>query len=210
MRLIARIDARDIRKLPRRGPGILITNHTTNLEGPAEYLFMQPRRATALGKRELWDHWYTRMFMKLWGVIPLNRGEVDTGAIRSAIRALDRGMYLGIAPEGTRSKTGILKRGLPGIAIIAARKPVPIYPLAQQGFLTMGKKLKRFRRPAITFRLGRPFVVRVPKGLKMTAPLLRDIADEIMTELARLLPSHQRGPYSDAANGAPRYLVYTT
>ncbi len=209
-RVIARIDAREMRKLPRRGPGIIITNHTTNLEGPAEYLFMQPRHATALGKRELWDRWYTRMFMRLWGVIPLRRGEVDTRAVKQALRALDRGVYLGIAPEGTRSKNGVMRRGLPGIAVIATRKPVPIYPVAQTGFLTMGAKLRQFRRPSIVFRIGRPFTVRLPAGQRLTAPLMREITDEIMFELARLLPRASRGPYATAPEGAPRYLEYTT
>jgi 1-acyl-sn-glycerol-3-phosphate acyltransferase len=208
LHLVFRVEAQDLRKMPRRGPGLLITNHTSNLEGPIEYLLIRPRPATALGKKELWKHWYTRVFMNLWGVIPLNRGEVDTKAMREAIRSLDRGYYLGIAPEGTRSKTGVLRRGLPGVALLATRREVPVYPVVQDGFLDMGRKLKQFRRPTIRFRLGRPFVVRLPKGERTTASLLRAITDEIMIELARLLPENHRGPYTSIPSEPPRYLTY--
>lgn len=210
LHILFRVDSAALRSLPRRGPGIIITNHTTNLEGPVEYLLMQPRPATALGKRELWKHWYTRMFMRLWGVIPLNRGEVDTRAMREALRALDRGFYLGIAPEGTRSRNGVLGPGQPGIALIAARKEVPVYPVIQQGFLDMGQKLKALRRPGISFALGRPFVVRLPAGTRTSASLLRAITDEIMFELARGLPESRRGPYAAIPKEPPLYLNYIT
>lgn len=208
LRIIARVEASDLKRLPRRGPGIIITNHTTNLEGPIEYLLIQPRPATALGKAELWKHWYTRMFMRLWGVIPLNRGEVDRRAMREAVRALDRGLYLGIAPEGTRSKTGVLRRGLPGVALLASRREVPVYPILQQGLLEMGRKLRQFRRPTIRFTVGRPFVVRLPHGERPTPGRLREITDEIMLQLARLLPEHRRGPYATIPSGPPRFLTY--
>ena len=206
--LIARMDTDGLRRLPRRGPGILMTNHTSNLEGPAYYVFMAPRPTTALGKRELWDRWFTRFLMNLWGVIPVSRGQVDRAALRSAYRALDRGAFLGIAPEGTRSSSGRLTRGLPGIALIATARPVPVYPIAQCGLKEIGRNLGKIRRTSVSFRLGRPFRVAVPRRERLSSSMLRAITDEMMYEIARVLPPKLRGAYADIPSGQPHYLEF--
>lgn len=208
LRLIARIDARDLKRLPRRGPGILMSNHTTNLEGPAYYLFVQPRRTTALGKQELWTRWHTRFLMNLWKVIPVSRGQVDRKALRAAFSALDAGMYLGIAPEGTRSRTGQLQEGHPGIALVATRRQIPVYPVVHWGMLNLGRSLKRLRRARVTIRVGRPFCVRLPKGLRVGPAVLREITTEMMREMARALPVELRGAYAELPESPPRYLEY--
>jgi 1-acyl-sn-glycerol-3-phosphate acyltransferase len=191
-----------------KGPALLVSNHTTNIEGPAYYVFIQPRRATALGKRELWDNPFTRFFMKTWDVIPVRRSAVDRAALRAAVAALDDGQFLGVAPEGTRSKTGKLRRAHPGIALLATTRRVPIYPMVHWGFLELGRNLKRLRRTRVEFRIGRPFVVRIPEATKLTSAALRQITDEMMYEVARVLPASMRGAYEDLENHASEYLEY--
>lgn len=207
-RLLCRMNVAELRKLPPRGPALLITNHTTNIEGPAYYVFIQPRPATALGKRELWKHWYTRFFMELWDIIPVNRGQVDRRALAEAMRALDRKMIMGIAPEGTRSRSGALGTGHPGVALLATRRPVPVYPVVHWGFLDMGRNLRRLRRTTVTFRVGPPFRVRVDEAGRLSSAALRDITDEMMREMAKLLPERMRGAYADSFQTPPKYLVY--
>lgn len=208
LRTICRLDVADLQKLPPRGPGILMSNHTTNIEGPAYYLFIQPRPATALGKRELWENRLTRFFMELWGIIPVARGQVDRQALRAAYRALDEGKFLGIAPEGTRSKTGELRQAQPGIAMLASKRKVPIYPVAHWGLINLGPNLKRLRRTRVTIRVGRAFRVRVPEGSKLSAGDLREITDEMMYQMAALLPKRLRGIYSDVESHSPRFLEF--
>ncbi len=207
-RLLARMDVRELRRLPRRGPAILMSNHTTNLEGPAYYVFIQPRKATALGKRELWRRWPTRFIMELWGIIPVARGRLDRSALRAAFDALDRRHFLGIAPEGTRSRTGALRQAHPGIALIASRRPVPVYPMVHWGMRDALSSLARLRRSQVTFRVGRPFRVRVAKETERSAAVLREITDEMMYEMARTLPPRLRGVYADIPAQAPKYLEY--
>ncbi|MFW5688968.1 MAG: lysophospholipid acyltransferase family protein [Spirochaetota bacterium] len=208
MRVVCRLDARDVKRLPRRGPAILLANHTTNIEGPAYYVFIQPRPATALGKQELWKHWFTRIFMQLWGIIPVARGKVDRRALRAAVRALDEGRFLGSAPEGTRSKTGKLRRGQPGVAMLATMRSVPIYPLAHWGLLDLGRNLRRLRRTPVTLRLGRAFRVCVPDSVRPGAAELRQNTDEMMRELARALPEQYRGVYAEELDREPEFLEF--
>lgn len=207
-RLICRMNVAELQKLPPVGPALLVTNHTTNIEGPAYYVFMQPRPATALGKRELWKHWYTRFFMELWDIVPVSRGQVDRRALAGAMRALDRGMIMGIAPEGTRSRTGALGAAHPGVALLATRRPVPIYPVVQWGFLDLGRNLRRLRRTTVTFRVGPPVRVRVDETTRLSSAVLREIADEIMREMAKLLPERMRGVYADSLETPPKHLEY--
>ena len=208
IRLICRTDIADLRKVARSGPVILITNHTSNVEGLALYLFVQPRPATALGKIELWQNRLTGFLMNTWGIIPVHRGMVDSAALRASLRALKSGSLLGVAPEGTRSKTGNLKLAERGAALLAARSGAPVYPSAQWGFRDIGKNLKRLRRTPVTIRVGKPFTVRIPGNAKPSATTLRQIADEMMYQIALLLPEQYRGVYSDLSAMTTNYLQF--
>ena len=211
-RVACRIDTSELRRLPARGPGIILTNHTSNVEGPAIYVFIQPRPATALAKRELWSNPITRFVMETWRTIPIERGRVDKKAIRAAFAALDRGQFLGVAPEGTRSRSGVLGEGHPGIAILATSRRVPIYPVGHTGFNEMMRNLVHLRRTRIKFRVGRPFEIVLPNPTAQSRPTpsqLRAATNEIMYQLASLLPENRRGRYRDLSAATTDFLAFT-
>lgn len=210
-RLVYVMDIDELQTLPPHGPGIILTNHTSNLEGPAYYVFMQPRPTTALGKIELWANTATRFFMRLWGIIPVSRGKVDTRAMRRCVRALDRGQFLGMAPEGTRSASETLQRAHPGVALLATMRRVPVYPIVHWGFRGAGACMRRLRRSRVVFRAGTPFYVQTadndPNG-RPSASQLRAIADEMMYQIALLLPERMRGYYSDLSRATTDHLEF--
>lgn len=206
--IVFRLDADDLRKLPRKGPAILVSNHTSNLEGPIYYVLIQPREATGLAKRELWNNPVTRFFMQLWGMIPVSRGRPDPKAIHRAMRALRRGKFLGIAPEGTRSRTGELQRGFPGTALLATTGQVPIYPMVHWGMTEFTKNLRRLRRTPLTFKIGTPFVLPKQGGKRPSLEQLREMTDEMMYQLALLLPERYRGYYRDLSGMSTKYLHF--
>jgi 1-acyl-sn-glycerol-3-phosphate acyltransferase len=206
-RVACRLDIKALSDLPPQGPAILMTNHTTNLDGPAIYVFIQPRKATAIAKRELWANPITRFFMQIWKIIPINRGRVDKRALKRCVAALDQGMFLGVAPEGTRSRSGILGQGHPGIAMLATTRRVPVYPVVHVGLNEVFRSLRRLRRSRVTVRVGRPFLVRPIEGRPSTSQLRR-IASEIMFQMALLLPPHLRGNYRDLGVMTTDYLTF--
>src|SRR5574339_3424 len=132
-RLLCRIDAPDLDKVPRRGPLIAYSNHTGQIEVAVLFGHLQPRPITGWAKMEAWDNGFLRWLFNLWGLIPVRRGEADTSALRKAIAALEDGYIFGIAPEGTRNITGRLKRAHPGAVMLAVRAGVPLLPLAHWG-----------------------------------------------------------------------------
>ncbi len=209
-RLVYVMDIDELQTLPSHGPGIILTNHTSNLEGPAYYVFMQPRPTTALGKIELWGNVATRFFMRLWGIIPVSRGKADTRAMRRCVRALDRGHFLGMAPEGTRSASESLQRAHPGVALLATMRRVPVYPIVHWGFRGAGACMRRLRRSRVVFRAGRPFYVKATAGSvsRPNPSELRAITDEMMYQIAHLLPEQMRGHYGDLSRATTDHLEF--
>jgi len=205
---IYKLDIADLRNVTRSGPGIVMTNHTSNIEGPAVYVYLRPRRTIGLAKIELWENPITRLLMNVWESIPVHRGRVDSVALRACIKALENQSFLGVAPEGTRSRDGTLKQAQPGVAMLAARTGAPVYPTAQWGFTDIGRNLKRLRRTPVTIRIGPPFTVKLPEGVKPSMPVLRQVADEMMYQIAQLLPARYRGVYSDLSRMTTDYLQF--
>ena len=207
-RAACRIDDRDLRRLPQAGPAILISNHTSNLEGPLFYVRLRPRTTIAMAKIELWKFFVTRMIMEAWKAVPIRRGRLDRKALSRCTRVLDQGHFLCIAPEGRRSKDGTLMRAHPGAAWFAADKNIPVYPMVQWGCRDIIHELTHLRRPRITIKVGRPFLVRTPVGLSVHGDELQAMADEMMYELAERMPMEYRGYYADGSLKTNRYLVF--
>jgi 1-acyl-sn-glycerol-3-phosphate acyltransferase len=205
-RIVCRIDAPDLQKVPMKGPLIVVTNHTGQLEVPLLFAHLQPRKLTGWAKIEAWDYPIMNWVFNLWKIIPVRRGEADMNALKSAIRALEDGYILGIAPEGTRNHTGILIRAQPGTVILAQRTGVTIQPLAHWGGEKLMKNLKRFKRTDFHIRLGKPFRIET-HGVKVTGEIRQEIVDDIMYKIAELLPPEYRGVYSDLSKATGKYLV---
>jgi len=205
-RITCRIDAPDLKKVPRQGPLIAISNHTGQIEVPLIFAHLQPRRVTGWAKIESWDNKFLNWVFTVWGMIPVRRGVADMHALKAAIRALENGYILGVAPEGTRNYNGILKRGLPGAVTLALHTGAPVIPIAHWGGENFMKNLKRFKRTDFHIRVGKPFRVETG-GIKVTGEIRQQIVDDMMYELAKLLPEEYRGVYSDLDKATGKYIV---
>jgi len=192
--ILCRIDAPDIHKMPARGPLIVISNHTGQLEVAVFFGLLQPRPITGWAKMESWDNAFLNWLFNLWGLIPVRRGEGDTSALRRAMKALEDGYIFGIAPEGTRNKTGKLKRAHPGAVMLATHSGATILPLAHWGGENFLKNLAHFKRTDFHVRVGEPFQLNL-EGVKVTREVRQQIADEMMLRLAELLPPTYHGAY---------------
>jgi 1-acyl-sn-glycerol-3-phosphate acyltransferase len=204
--ILCRIDKDDFHKVPRRGPLILVTNHTGSLEVPLLFVHLQPRRMIGLAKIETWDNKFMGWLFDLWEAIPVRRGEADLDAIRKCLAVLEGGDILAIAPEGTRSNHGRLLCAQPGVALVALRAGVPILPIAHWGGENFGENLRKFKRTDFHVRVGRPFRLDAHGG-KVTGDLRQAMADEIMGQIAALLPEEYHGEYAGRA-GECKYLQF--
>jgi 1-acyl-sn-glycerol-3-phosphate acyltransferase len=206
-RILCRIHNEQLTKVPLQGPLILATNHVNFLEVPIVYTHLQPRSITGFAKAETWDNRLMAYLFNLWEAIPIERGEADLGALRRGIKALEQGLILAVAPEGTRSGDGKLRQGHPGIVLIALRSGAPILPVVVHGGEVFWSNIKRLQRTDFYIAVGTPFFLKAP-----TATVSRDIrqmmVDEIMFQLAALLPAPYRGAYAQLERASEKYLQF--
>ena len=203
--ILCRMDAPEMHKVPARGPLIAISNHTGQLEVPVMFAWLHPRPVTGWAKIETWDHPFFNWLFNLWGAVPVRRGEADTSALRAALKKIEQGYIFGVAPEGTRNKTGRLLRARPGAAMLALHSKVPIIPIAHWGGEKFLPNLKHLRRTDFHIRVGRPFTIET-SGERIGKEERQQIVDEMMYQLAALMPDEYRGEYSDMSKARIKFL----
>jgi 1-acyl-sn-glycerol-3-phosphate acyltransferase len=190
------VDDAELVRIPMAGPLILAVNHVNFLDAPIFMTHLQPRNVTALVKEETWKNPFMGALFNLWGGIPIRRGEVDRNAYNLARTSLNEGKILAIAPEGTRSKNGRLQVGHPGITMIAVKTNTPIIPVAFYGGELIWDNIHRLVRTPFHIRVGKIFTI--DPALSLNDRNLRQKAtDQIMYQVADLLPEKYRGVYSD-------------
>lgn len=205
LRVLCRVDAQSIKEVQARGPLIVYSNHTGSIEIPLIFGELYPRPISGWAKIESWDNWFLNWIFSLWNIIPIRRGEADMHALKKALQALKQGMLFGVAPEGTRNKTGKLIRAKPGVVVLATMANAPLIPVANWGGENFLANLKKFRRTDFHIRVGKPFKIET-HGVKITPEMRQEIADEMMYRLAELLPEEYRGEYSDLEKATGKYL----
>jgi 1-acyl-sn-glycerol-3-phosphate acyltransferase len=206
--LLCRIDAAQLERVPEKGPLIIVTNHVNILEIPITFSRLWPRPVTGLGAAVRWDNFLTRWLLNLFGAIPLHRGTADIGALRRAIELLRAGSIILIAPEGTRSGHGRLQKAHAGVVSLALRGAAPLLPVVFYGSENYRQDLRRLRRADFHIVVGRPFRLDAG-GRRVTRQMRQEMLDEVMVQLATLLPPAYRGVYADTSSaGRGSYLAF--
>ena len=206
-RLICRVDDGDLSKVPASGPLILVANHVNFVVVPILFTHLQPRPITGLVKAETLNNPLFRVLFNVWGGIPVRRGEADLKAFRQAEQALADGKILAVAPEGTRSGHGRLQKGYPGIVLLALRAKVPLLPVAYYGGERVWQNMRSFKRTDFKIVVGNPFYLVEPAGVNWREKR-QEITDQVMYQLAALLPPVYRGYYSDFSKAGEDFLRF--
>jgi len=207
-RILCRIEEGPLSQIPQHGPLILVCNHINFLEVPLVFTHLQPRPVTGFAKSETWESPFLGPLFDLWGAIPLRRGEADLNALRRGLEALEGGKIVAINPEGTRSGNGRLQKGHPGVVTLALRSGVPLLPMVYYGGETFHRNIRRLQRTDFNIRVGKPFYVDTC-GEKVTRQVRQKIVDEIMFQLATLLPAAYRGAYANLEASTTHYLNFS-
>lgn len=194
MRLVYRYELSGLENLPSTGPTVIVVNHLHLLD-PIAVTPVIRRKVVALAADKWRRNPKTRWLLRMADAIFIRRGEVDRHALRSCLEVLGQGGVLGVAAEGTRSETGSLQRGKPGVAYLATRTNATIVPMAIWGTERLGD-WARLRRPTCRVVIGRPF--RLPQSSRrLTTEELQELTDQIMIRLGSLLPERYRGVYAE-------------
>jgi len=192
--------------IPDSGPFIIVLNHVHWLDPALVVAAARKRYAVPIAKEETLSWPLVGFLLYHYPCIFIRRGEVDLKAMRQARAILAAGHGLLIAPEGTRSRVGRLKRGKPGTAYLAKGFDPIFVPAAVTGTIGFGDEFRRLRRKHTQVIFGPPFRVRWPEG-KIRKDALQQITDEIMYRVAALLPPEMRGAYADLEHAATEWLI---
>lgn len=197
MKIIVDLEVHGIERAPE-GNFIAAANHLGRLD-TATLLCIIDREDIILPVAEKYkSHPFFRVLGQAVDAVWLNRFEADHSALREILVRMKKGGLLVIAPEGTRSKTEALQEGKMGVAFLASKSGYPVLPVAVTGTedRVILENLKHFRRSRIVVRAGAPFYVQIPKE-KGREEAMRQATDEIMCQIAALLPVKYHGVYAD-------------
>ena len=102
VRVTIRLTVHGLENIPAQGPLLMVSNHLGDADGLIG-LAINPRQIDAIAKVELYDLPIFGWLMNTYGVIWIHRGQPDRHALRGAIRGLQAGRAIGIAPEGAKA-----------------------------------------------------------------------------------------------------------
>ena len=110
-------------------PFILLCNHNSMLDPFIVAWKCTRNQIYFLGKKELTGRPILKWLLGELHMIPVDRHNMDMTAMRACLKALKDGHPLGIFPEGTRYKQGIMQNLESGVAFLALRANVPLLPV---------------------------------------------------------------------------------
>ncbi|MGL1893210.1 MAG: 1-acyl-sn-glycerol-3-phosphate acyltransferase [Spirochaetaceae bacterium] len=204
--LICRVDDVDLSVIPLKGPLIICINHINFLDVPLTHVLLQPRDMIGFAKKETWDNPLLAFIFNTFDAIPVDRGKGNLSAFKNINKLLKEEKIICIAPEGTRSGDGVLLKGKPGVVPMALLSGAPLLPIVQYGGEKVWGNLKRFKRTKITYKIGRPFILKSED--KINSVVREKMMVSIMYQVSDLLPENLRGYYSDPAKKSTEYIEF--
>ncbi|AGX05311.1 MULTISPECIES: lysophospholipid acyltransferase family protein [Bacillaceae] len=164
---------------PAEGGVLLCSNHIDNLDPPVVGI-TAPRPVHFMAKEELFNLPVLGTIVRNLNAFPVKRGMSDREALRKGIGLLKEGNVLGLFPEGTRSKTGELGKGLAGAGFFALRAPAHVVPCAIIG------PYKPFKRLKVVY--GKPLDMEEARKNRASAD---EVTEMIMQEIRQLIEQHR-------------------
>lgn len=179
--------------IPKKGAAVLASNHLSFVD--SIFLPIKVRRpVTFLAKSDYFTGKgvkgaLIRWFFKATGQLPIDRsgGKASEDSLNTGLGVLERGLLLGIYPEGTRSPDGKLYRGRTGIARMVLEAKVPVVPVAMidtEKVQPLGQKYPKIHRVGV--RVGEQLDFSRFAGMEGERVVLRAVADQIIYNIKKL------------------------
>jgi len=171
---------------PTDGPAIIIANHSS----PMDPMFVWVGRRETIGfmmAREYYDVKFLHWIAVAMQSIPVERNGKDLAPTRAALRRLKAGKLLGVFPEGGINRESDLQAGNPGMAWLAVRSQVPVYPVYIHNSPSGESMIDPFYNfGPVTVYYGDPIDLSAYYDRKPTQDVLQEVTDIMMARIAEL------------------------
>jgi len=187
MALLADVKITGCERLPEKGPLILAGNHVAVLEAVMIAVYT-PALVEFVGNGDIpFDPNYA-FIANTYGLIPINRGNVDRKGLRMGVDILKQGGILGIFPEGGTWDPANMQAQI-GVAWLSCRAQAPILPIGFGGIKGGIEKAFKLKHPTLTMNVGEriPPVKLRDSELSIKANL-KIAANHILDEINALIP----------------------
>lgn len=181
---------------PEQGPALIIANHRSPVDpvyvwashhlGRRTHPF---RTISFMMAREYYEKPSMKWAFKALRSIPVERNGRDMRALKAALRVLKDGEMVAIFPEGRLNLDSLdtLLPGSPGVAWLALRAQVPVYPVFIHNIPRGDHMVAPFLLPnRMRLTYGDSIDLSGYSGRKLTRELLTEVTDELMQRLAEL------------------------
>ena len=198
--VLARVTISGKENIPYGTRYLVAMNHISIFDPPLAGAFW-PEQLEIIGAADVFEKPGQGQILKMYGVIPVHRGDYDRALFMKIISVIKAGYPLLIAPEGGRSHVPAMRRAMPGIAYIVEQTRVPVVPAALVGTTEdFWQRARRGERPALAIHIGKPITLPeiTTKGVEKHESRQQN-ADLVMRHLAGLLPVEYRGVYANSA-----------
>lgn len=206
--LLWRVTVSGVENIPDSGSAILMMNHISGIDPILCMGAVTSRYVIPMTKIENAQHPILGVFVRWYGAYTVTRGEVDRSALLNSIELLKSGQLILIAPEGTRSPTGLIEPK-DGLTYVATKADAVIVPAAVSGAVGWEHNLKRLKRPSIRVDFGKPFKFKTEGRTRIPREELAQMTQEAMYQLALTLPDENlRGAYQDVSKATTTTLDF--
>lgn len=197
-RLISKVNIIGMENIPRQGGYLIAANHVSLYDPPLVLAFW-PTEPEAVGAVDIWQRPGQSLLVRMYGAIPVHRGEYDRHLMNTARAALLSGKSIMIMPEGTRSHAPGMRRAAPGVAYLIEKTDVPVVPVGVVGTTDdFFQRAMRGEKPSLYMYIGAPFRLPLVDGKGEDRRRRRqENADLIMAHIAALLPPEYQGVYAN-------------
>ena len=198
--VLGRVKVTGQENIPYGKPYVVAMNHVSIFDPPLIGAFW-PEQLEIIGAADVFDKPGQGQVLKIYGVIPVHRGDYDRALLTKIVRIIKSGFPLLIAPEGGRSHVPAMRRAKSGIAYMVEQTGVPVVPVGLVGTTEdFWQRAKRGERPQLEMRIGKPITLPeiTVKGNERHEARQQN-ADLVMRHLAGLLPEEYRGVYAESA-----------
>jgi 1-acyl-sn-glycerol-3-phosphate acyltransferase len=165
--------------VPKDGGVLLCSNHIENFD-PLLVGITTKRPVHFMAKEEIFKVPVLKNIVLMCNAFPVKRGMSDREALRKGLNVLKEGKVLGLFPEGTRSKTGELGKGLAGAGFFALRSNAHVVPCAIIG------PYKAFSKLKVVY--GKPIDMEKVRMEKASADVVTEL---IMSEIRKLIDEYK-------------------